>query len=350
MVCDIAFLHRFNEPSWSGKRRSTEALIAGLREIGVKVVYTSKQGIAAHYYAVDNIDDLDLLPSVDKSRRIAWIRRDMTGDPKGRIEFDRPGHLFASSQAVAKAWLSYEPIVLPDAVISPGPQAVMRGQTRALYVGRVCRSKGIPLLLKAMAFMQPCWHLDIVGPITGNFMPLVKSLRLQCTNLSKKERYELLLGKTEPDPGLATLSGNVIFKNCSTGPKASVTFHGEQPYWRVQRFYAGARVAAVPSQHEPFGRAIVEALSHGVKPVAIKGSGGPEEILPAHFLCEHNPLRLADHMRHFWFKDDLRQLAQRYQPSIIAQQFMEALTHGTADPRSGLVRPAATTRATTPAN
>lgn len=325
MVCDIAFLRKPNEPAWSGKRRSTEALITGLREIGVNIAYTSNRNTRAHYYAVDNIDDLDLLPDVDKSRLIAWIRRDMTGESKSRIEFDRPGHLFASSQHVAKAWTNYEPVVIPDAVTIPSPQVVIRGQTRALYVGRVCRSKGIPLLLKAMAFMQPCWHLDIVGPISGNFIPLIKSLRLQCTNLSRKERYELLLGRTQPNPELMTASGNVIFRDYSSGPKASVTFHGQQPYWRVQRFYAGARVVAVPSQHEPFGRAVVEALAHSVKPVAIKGSGGPEEILPPHFLCEHNPLRLADHMRHFWFSDDLRQIAERYQPKVVAQQFMTHL-------------------------
>jgi glycosyltransferase involved in cell wall biosynthesis len=344
MVCDIAFLHRPDEPSWSGKRRGTEALIAGLRKIGVKVAYTTDQSVRAHYYAVDSIDELHLLPNVEKSRQITWIHRDMTGAPKGRIEFDRPGHLFADSQFVANAWPTYEPTVLPECVVIPGPQPVIKGQTRALYVGRVCRSKGIPLLLKAMAFMQPCWHLDVVGSVMHDFMPLIKSLRLQCTNLPKKERYNLLLGRTSVDPGRVTLSGDVLFRDYSAGPKATVTFHGAQPYWRVQRFYAGAKVVAIPSQHEPFGRAVIEALAHGVKPVAIKGSGGPEEILPRYFLCEHDPLRLADHMRHFWFKDDLRQLAAPYEASVIAQRFMEALNGNPTHHQPGAEQPTTTPR------
>jgi glycosyltransferase involved in cell wall biosynthesis len=157
----------------------------------------------------------------------------------------------------------------------------------------------------------------------GDFMPLIKSLRLQCTNLSKKERYDLLLGKIDSD----SMADDSVLKNrvLLAGPRASVTFHGPQPYWRVQRFYAGASVVVIPSQHEPFGRATVEALAHGVKPVAIKGSGGPEEILPQYFLCEHNPLQLANQMRHFWFKDNLRKLAKPYQPNIIAQRFMDTL-------------------------
>lgn len=311
MVCHIAFLHRPEEPHWSGKRRSTEALIAGLQQIGVKAVYTSNQDIDADYYAVDCIDDLSLLPSVDKFRQIAWIRRDVTQILSPRFNFEPPGHLFASSQFVAQAWREYPVIVLPDAAIAPRWTPVVGGKHRLLYLGRVCRAKGLPLLLKAMAFLDYYWHLDVVGHIYDNFKPLIRSLRLQGSILEKQERYEALAGIGHP------LN--------QSGPKASVTFHGEQPYWRVQRFLAGATAVVVPAQREPFGRAIIEALAYGKPAIAIKDSGGPDEILPIRFLSEHNPLKLADTIRHAYFSEDLKAIAARYQPKVVAQQFMEHL-------------------------
>ena len=316
MVCRIAFLHRPDEPTWSGKRRSTEALITGLRQIGVKAIYTSDRDIKANYYAVDCIDDLGLLPSVDRSRQIAWIRRDVTQPPSPRFDFDPPDHLFASSQSVASLWTDYRVQVLPDAVAVPRlrmPFNIKRfwHVNRVLYVGRVCRSKGIPLLLKAMAFLDPHWHLDVVGFPFADFTAIVKSLRLQGTNLSAQERYEALAGIGHPH------------NQC--GLKASVTFHGEQPYWRVQQFYANATVIVVPAQSEPFGRAIIEALGHGKPAIAIKGSGGPEEVLPIRFLSDHNPLRLADTIRHAYFSEDLKAIAARYQPKVVAQQFISYL-------------------------
>lgn len=311
MVCRIAFLHRPNEPAWSGKRRSTEALVTGLRQIGIKAAYTSNSNIKADYYAVDCIDDLSLLPSVDKSRQIAWIRRDVTQSLSPQFDFDPPGHLFASSQFVAQAWRDYPVIVLPDAAISPRWVPVVGGRWRLLYVGRVCRAKGLPLLLKAMAFLPYNWHLDIVGRIYDDFKPLIRSLRLQASVLASKERYEALAGVGCP-------------RN-QAGPKASVTFHGEQPYWRVQRFLAGATAVVVPAQREPFGRAIIEALAHGKPAIAIKGSGGPDEVLPIRFLSDHNPLRLADTIRHAYFSEDLKAIAARYQPKVVAQQFMDHL-------------------------
>lgn len=312
MVCRIAFLHRPNEPAWSGKRRSTEALVMGLRQIGVNAVYTSDLSIEADRYAVDCIDDLDLLPSADKARQIAWIRRDRLLSPSPRFDFSSPKHLFASSQFVAKAWPEYSITVLPDAATA-GPKwaPVINGVHRVLYIGRVCRAKGLPLLLKAMAFLEPHWHLDVVGHIYDDFKPLIKSLRLQSSNLTRQERYEALAG--------------VGYASKQSGPKASITFHDEQPYWRVQRFFAGASVVVVPAQNEPFGRAIIEALTHGKPAIAIKGSGGPEEILPSHYLSDHNPAQLAYAIKSARFSDDLRQIAERYQPKVVAQQFMTHL-------------------------
>lgn len=315
MVCDIAFLHKSNEPTWSGKRRSTEALIYGLQQIGVKAIYTDNLKIKAIYYAVDCIDDLTLLPNVDKARQIAWIRRDVTQPPTPRFDFDPPGNLFASSQSVANLWSNYQVHVLPDAVVLPKLGTffnIKRWQiNQVLYVGRVCRSKGIPLLLKAMAFLDENWHLDIVGFPFADFTALVKSLRLQSSNLSRQERYEALAGIGHP--------------HNQAGPKASVTFHGEQPYWRVQRFYAGADVVVVPAQNEPFGRAVIEALAYNKPAVAIKGSGGPEEILPEDYLSNHNPLHLAEAIRGAHFNSSLKIIAKRYEPKVVANQFMNYL-------------------------
>jgi|GEM_PF-6246388 len=328
MVCRIAFIHRPDEPYYSGKYRSTKELVYGLNKIGVNAIHTNNLFIDADYYAVDCIDDLDLLPNVDNSRKIAWIRRDVTKPITPRFEFEPPGHLLASSQFVANEWPGYDVTVLPDAVKIPHFKLDIRlTQKRLLYVGRICRLKGIPLLLKALYHLEDFqWHLDIVGPILEDFIPMLKSLRLVNTAFSRQEKEYMRLGKGYPQS----------FRYA--GPTSTVTFHGPLPYWQVSWLYQRSRIVIIPSQFEPFGRAVIEALAHRRPPIAIYGSGGPEEIMPhkddsryCSFFSDHSPLSLATSIRGIQyrivnddiFQSNLTKMVEPYRPESIAKRFVE---------------------------
>jgi len=337
MVCRIAFIHRPNEPHYSGKYRSTKELVYGLNKIGVNAIHTNNLFIDADYYAVDSIDDLKLLPNVENSRKIVWIRRDVTKPITPRFEFESPGHLLASSQFVANEWLGYAVTVLPDAVRIPCFNLnIGLTQKRLLYVGRVCRSKGIPLLLKTLHHLEDYqWHLDIVGPVLEDFTPILKSLRLIDTSYSRKEKEDILLGKGYPSANKACVLDSPFRY---AGPTSTVTFHGPLPYWRVSWLYQRSRVVIIPSQFEPFGRAVIEALAHGRPPIAIYGSGGPEEIIPhkddrkyRFFFSDHSPVSLAASIRSIQyqiihdekFKSKLMEMVEPYRPESIAKRFVE---------------------------
>jgi hypothetical protein len=87
---------------------------------------------------------------------------------------------------------------------------------------------------------------------------------------------------------------------------------------------------------------MVEAWANGCTPIAIAGSGGPEEILrqasldKPPYLVEHDPKRLSDAISrvtgsdydgisHRLDYDYCRQLAAPYEASVIAQRFMDHL-------------------------
>lgn len=332
MVCRIAFLRRPGD-RLAGRHISTQQLASGLRSIGVQATYTSRM-VKADYYAVDCIDDLDLLPDVPEDRKIAWIRRDVYNLTE-RFPVSGIGHLFASSRFVADAWPDNRITVLPDPVAMPHwvPPRMRWG---VLYVGRVCRRKGISLLLNAFRFLHPRWNLTIAGPVLHDFSSLVES---------------------------NGLNGGVY-------PR--VRFTGELSPVAIARLYWRSECLVLPSQFEPFGRPLVEAAGWNCTPIAIKGSGGPDEILghcsgqpggPSRLLAEHNPLALARLIENVTTgtyglsRSECRQLARRYQPSIIAQQFMESLTHGTPDlvphpgsPANPARTPAGTSRPPDPAS
>jgi len=286
----------------AGRHISTLELVKGLRSIGVNAVYTHNLKAKADYYAVDCLEDIRWLPDVAPARRIAWIRRDVYKQVQ-RPVIEGVGHLFASSQFVARAWKEYPVTVLPDAVYLP---AWIRPHVRhrLLYVGRVCRSKGIPLLLQAMKFLNYRWHLTIAGPILADFGPMV-------------ENYNI---------------------------KYHVKFTGELPYWRIGQLYRQAECVIVPSHNEPFGRAVVESWANGSTPIAIAGSGGPEETLQQvslakfPYLVPHNPKQIAKAIRWVTESDGdgipyrldyehCRELAKPYDRRSIAKQFMEHLTN-----------------------
>lgn len=301
MVCRIAFLQPpSKDRRVAGRHISTQELVKGLRAIGVKAFCTKNLKAKADYYAVDCLDNIKWLPNVEPSRRIAWARRDVY-HLTDRPAIEGVGHLFASSHFVARAWKDYPVTVLPDPVHIPSwirPHI----RHRLLYVGRVCRSKGIPLLLKALKFQHGLNHLTIAGPIVEDFQQMVRNYQLT---------YH-------------------------------VKFTGELSHWQVLRLYRQSKCVIVPSQAEPFGRAIVEAWANGCTPIAIAGSGGPEETLRQAsldkfpYLVEHDPKRLSDAISrvtgadydgisHRLDYDHCRQLAAPYEASVIAQRFMDHL-------------------------
>ena len=313
MVCRIAFM-RYPAPDRrvAGRYISTRELVRGLNDIGVQAFYSRDSDVKADYYAVDCLDEIKWLPKADPAQRIAWIRRDVYR-LTARPAIDGVGHLFASSQFVANAWTQYPVTVLPDPVYVP---RWIRPHLRSgvLYVGRVCRSKGIPLLLQAMKFLNPRWRLTIAGPMVEDFGPMVENY-----NLARQ-----------------------------------VKFTGELRQWQVGRLYRQAECVVVPSQFEPFGRAIVEAWANGCTPIAIAGSGGPQEIMGEMgrypYLIDHNPMRLAGAIREVTDNGrrlsygHCRQLAQPYNRRIIAQRFMEALNGNPTHHQPGAEQPTTTPR------
>jgi glycosyltransferase involved in cell wall biosynthesis len=116
-----------------------------------------------------------------------------------------------------------------------------------LYVGRVDRSKGVDLLIRAVAALratQPTLTLTIIGPAAnadrlGELQQLVADLSLE----------------------------------------RSVTFVGAVAYEALPSHYRAASILVLPSRNEGFGMVLVESMACGTPVVALKNSGGPDDII-----------------------------------------------------------------------
>jgi glycosyltransferase involved in cell wall biosynthesis len=116
------------------------------------------------------------------------------------------------------------------------------------YVGRISRLKQIELAIEAVAHCKKHGiskiQLNIIGPISDDayfneLNNLIKSLR--CLD--------------------------------------NVHFLGSIPHDNLVVFYQKSDILALPSKHESFGMVMTEAMACGVPVMALKGAGGPDEII-----------------------------------------------------------------------
>jgi glycosyltransferase involved in cell wall biosynthesis len=130
--------------------------------------------------------------------------------------------------------------------VPPTPRRASRapGQLKALFVGRLIRSKGVRDAIRAWGALAGLAHvtLDVVGD--GEDRPACEA-----------EAQRL-------------------------GVAGRVRFHGWMPRTEVNRLYSEADVFIFPSFREPTGGVIIEAMSYGL-PVVTADYGGPAELVDA---------------------------------------------------------------------
>ncbi|WP_242155169.1 glycosyltransferase family 4 protein [Aestuariivivens sediminis] len=119
---------------------------------------------------------------------------------------------------------------------------------RLLYVGRISRLKQIEKAIEAIVYIKSeqrvdC-HLTIIGFIsdTGYYQELKKMVELNALH------------------------------DC-------VTFMGPLNQKDLIPYYQNASLLLLPSKHESFGMVMIEAMACGTPVVALKNTGGPDEII-----------------------------------------------------------------------
>ena len=129
-----------------------------------------------------------------------------------------------------------------------------------LYVGRISRLKQIEKTIECLNYIvnvrKENVKLSIIGP--NSDAAYLKELKFLVFNL-KLDKY--------------------------------VTFIGSLKQEELIPYYQSASLLLLPSKHESFGMVMVEAMSCGTPVIALKGSGGPDEIIKEGlngFLCEES--------------------------------------------------------------
>lgn len=117
-----------------------------------------------------------------------------------------------------------------------------------LFVGRISRVKQIELCLKTVAYLLKNQDrkvmLKIVGPVSD--VNYFAELKAQITALQITENVE---------------------------------FVGMVAYEHLVSYFQKADLFLLPSAHESFGMVMVEAMACGTPVAALKGTGGPDEIV-----------------------------------------------------------------------
>lgn len=128
------------------------------------------------------------------------------------------------------------------------PLKIAKEETELLYVGRISRLKQIEKIIESLNFLvhtkKEYVTLNIIGPESDiRYLKELKSLVSQ---------YRL---------------------------SPQVKFKGSLSQEQLIPFYQKATLLLLPSKHESFGMVMVEAMACGTPVIALKGSGGPDEIV-----------------------------------------------------------------------
>lgn len=118
---------------------------------------------------------------------------------------------------------------------------------KLLYVGRLSRLKQIEIAIDSINFLKQngiACTFTIIGPISDG------------------DYYKELLQKVEANDCLD-----------------SVRFLGSKSNTELISYYQESHLLLFPSAHESFGMVMTEAMACGVPVVALKGAGGPDEII-----------------------------------------------------------------------
>lgn len=147
------------------------------------------------------------------------------------------GELLASIPVPPLRIMSEAGVDLTD----PRPPRAPHDHPRMLYVGRVIRTKGVRDAIEALPHLaRKAVTLDIVG--SGEDLP---ACRMAVKRL---------------------------------GLEGRVRFHGHLPRSSVEAFYREADLFLFPSFREPSGKALIEAMSHGL-PAIVTNHGGPSTVV-----------------------------------------------------------------------
>ena len=297
----ITFLTR--EEPWSGKAMSTANLIAGLNAIGNPAIaldctnwkrdFRLKLFSQSKWYAVTCLENLDLLKCVPVAKRVAWIRQNPVTRPEPfALEGGVHQWIVTAEHMRANTQNSFTgAAVLPEAIILPEASEVNavdpKSRQGLLFVGRVERSKGLSLLLNMMADLPrtPEFRLTIVGP----------SSRDVWGDINARWIHDQVLYARQKDP---------------------------KPY------YLKAKWLIAPCPHEPFGMPVVESLAHGCTPIAVRGSGGPDETLAGTpYLIDGSPDRFASAVlnRRPLHYDKALAMAEPYGHVAVAEKLVKIL-------------------------
>lgn len=157
-----------------------------------------------------------------------------------------------------KKWMSEEgiysgdntrilPIGVDIEVFKPGVREELQRNPRLIYVGRLFENKGVYEAIQSVRAIRNCIPnitLDIIG--SHNDKKFIKKLRNYIREYNLEEFVRL--------PGAV-------------------------PYSQLPSLYANADLFIFPSPLESFGFAVVESMACGTPVIALRGSGGPEEII-----------------------------------------------------------------------
>jgi glycosyltransferase involved in cell wall biosynthesis len=140
------------------------------------------------------------------------------------------------------------PLGIDTSVFKPKEENELLNNGRLLFVGRISRLKQIEIAIKTVHYLQTHnfsnAELTIIGPISD----------LEYYN----ELKELVLALKVSE---------------------QVTFFGSIQHSALIYHYQKADLLLLPSQHESFGMVMTEAMGCGIPVVALKGSGGPDDII-----------------------------------------------------------------------
>jgi len=169
-----------------------------------------------------------------------------------------------------------------------------------LFVGRLSPEKDVPILLKAVQILHQEYS-DVQAVVVGD----------------GPERESL-----------EQMAADLALAKC-------VSFAGPVPYKQLPAFYRSARVAALPSRHESYGRVILEAFAYA-RPVVATDTEGARELVRdgenGYIVPRGDPSALAERLGHLLEHGDVagtmgragwKRFVETYAPAVVRRSVVE---------------------------